>query len=278
VRRNRAWSPEARTEAADSAAGVDAPAAWRLWMAGHVPWMADACSHANRCADHGGVYLMVFAAPAARMRRARRRPIGSTPMQNLFIGLAAAASLFAASPGWAQRADAAHLVFGVDRAGDRPGLTPAQFVYANRQYCWYPNGWKGPGFYWCGYAMRRGYGWGGPAGWMGYSYRGGSYYHGGAVYHGGVYRGGTVSSGQNYVRGPNGGVAHGGHVNGAYGGSARGGAAYGPHGGAARGGAVNGPNGGRAAAGAVTGPGGHSASGARVTGPHGESRTVVRGH
>ena len=27
----------------------------------------------------------------------------------------------------------------------------AQFVWGGRQYCWYDNGWRGPGFYWCGY-------------------------------------------------------------------------------------------------------------------------------
>lgn len=28
-----------------------------------------------------------------------------------------------------------------------------------------PRGWLGPGWYWCGYAWRSGYGWGGPWGW-----------------------------------------------------------------------------------------------------------------
>jgi hypothetical protein len=186
-------------------------------------------------------------------------------MQHLLIGLTAAASLLGAAQASAQAGQGGQLVLGVDRPADRPLLTPAQFVYGGRQYCWYPNGWKGPGFYWCGYAMRRGYGWGGPAGWMGYTYRGGSYYHGGVVYRGGTaYRGGAVSGSQSYVRGPNGGVAHGGQVHGAYGGSARGGSAYGPHGGSAHGGAV-------------TGPGGHTAAGARVTGPNGQTRTV-HGH
>ena len=34
-----------------------------------------------------------------------------------------------------------------------------------RRYCWYDDGWHGPGFYWCGYAWRRGLGWGGGLGW-----------------------------------------------------------------------------------------------------------------
>lgn len=129
-------------------------------------------------------------------------------MRNLLIGLAASASLLGAlqAYGQTQMTRPAQLGVRADGVGDMPRLIPAQFAYLGRQYCWYPNGWKGPGFYWCGYAGRYGYGWGGPAGWMGYTYRGGSYYHGGAVYRGG-----------GYVRGPNGAVAHGGHAYGAYG-------------------------------------------------------------
>jgi hypothetical protein len=40
-----------------------------------------------------------------------------------------------------------------------------QFVWAGRNYCWYDDGWRGPGWYWCGYAFRRGLGWGGGYGW-----------------------------------------------------------------------------------------------------------------
>src|SRR6201996_7316455 len=51
-------------------------------------------------------------------------------------------------------------------------IEQAQFVYLGRNYCWYDDGWRGPGFYWCGYAWRRGFGWGGGAGWHGW-HRGG---------------------------------------------------------------------------------------------------------
>ena len=37
------------------------------------------------------------------------------------------------------------------------------YVYGGRRYCFYPDGWRGPGYYWCGYAWRRGFGWGGYA-------------------------------------------------------------------------------------------------------------------
>ena len=42
------------------------------------------------------------------------------------------------------------------------------FVWHGRRYCWYDDGWQGPGFYWCGYAKRHGLGWGGGAGWHGW--------------------------------------------------------------------------------------------------------------
>jgi hypothetical protein len=44
----------------------------------------------------------------------------------------------------------------------------AQYIYGGRRYCFYPDGWRGPGFYWCGFNWRRGYGWGGPMGWRGW--------------------------------------------------------------------------------------------------------------
>src|SRR5258708_2822233 len=45
---------------------------------------------------------------------------------------------------------------------------PAQFIYSGRPYCWYPYGWAGPGWYWCGYGTRVGFGWGGTYGWNGW--------------------------------------------------------------------------------------------------------------
>jgi hypothetical protein len=43
-----------------------------------------------------------------------------------------------------------------------------QFSWRGRRYCWYNAGWRGGGWYWCGYNRRRGLGWGGPAGWHGW--------------------------------------------------------------------------------------------------------------
>jgi hypothetical protein len=42
------------------------------------------------------------------------------------------------------------------------------FIFGGRNYCWYPEGWRGPGWYWCGYEWSQGFGWGGPFGWHGW--------------------------------------------------------------------------------------------------------------
>jgi hypothetical protein len=74
----------------------------------------------------------------------------------------------------------------------------AQFLFGGRNYCWYDTGWRGPGWYWCGYAGRSGLGWGGGYGWNGWrgGHRGGVHvggWHGGVHFgggHGGVHFGG----------------------------------------------------------------------------------------
>ena len=43
-----------------------------------------------------------------------------------------------------------------------------QFSFGGRRYCWYDDGWQGPGWYWCGYRWRSGLGWGGGEGWQGW--------------------------------------------------------------------------------------------------------------
>jgi len=41
-------------------------------------------------------------------------------------------------------------------------------VFGGRRYCWDRGGWRGAGWYWCGYGARRGMGWGGGMGWHGW--------------------------------------------------------------------------------------------------------------
>ena len=72
---------------------------------------------------------------------------------------------------WAGTASAAPIgpSSGLKAVIDGATLTEqAQFIWGGRNYCWYVDGWHGPGWYWCGYAFRSGYGWGGGHGWRGW--------------------------------------------------------------------------------------------------------------
>src|SRR5215472_3691824 len=58
---------------------------------------------------------------------------------------------------------------GLREAADELPLTEeVQFTWRGQRYCWYNAGWRGPGWYRCGFQRRRGIGWGGPAGWHGW--------------------------------------------------------------------------------------------------------------
>src|SRR6202034_1127262 len=88
-------------------------------------------------------------------------------LRKLIIGLALASAV--ALP----LADTAEAAIGDGIAASQIAsqLLPvekAQFVFGGRQYCWYDDGWQGPGWYWCGYAYRTGFGWGGGYGWNGW--------------------------------------------------------------------------------------------------------------
>jgi hypothetical protein len=54
-----------------------------------------------------------------------------------------------------------------------PSKAEAQvFVYEGARYCFYFDGWHGPGWYRCGYRLRTGLGWGGEYGWHGWRHAG----------------------------------------------------------------------------------------------------------
>jgi hypothetical protein len=103
-------------------------------------------------------------------------------------------------------------------AANASAIIKTQFyIFGGRHYCFYIDGWRGPGWYWCGYAQRRGFGWGGPRGWHGWG--GGGYRGGrggrpmmrggmghGSMGHGGMGRGGIGHGGMGH-----GGGGHGGH-------------------------------------------------------------------
>lgn len=75
---------------------------------------------------------------------------------------------------FAFKADAMPLGAGIGHAADGlSAVEQSQYSYGGRRYCWYPDGWRGPGFYWCGYNLRQGFGWGGPVGWRGWHHGGG---------------------------------------------------------------------------------------------------------
>lgn len=83
-------------------------------------------------------------------------------LRNMIIGAAAlAASGASAMPDPAADVGAAppaRLIVGVYTPAAPVSLTRAEFPFG----CWYPRGWHGPGYYWCGY--RQG-GWGGHHPW-----------------------------------------------------------------------------------------------------------------
>src|SRR5262249_21223639 len=54
-------------------------------------------------------------------------------------------------------------------AGDVALAEPAQFIHRGKLYCWYPYGWAGAGWYWCGYGHSAGGGWGGGCGLKGWA-------------------------------------------------------------------------------------------------------------
>ena len=53
-------------------------------------------------------------------------------------------------------------------ADELAAVETVAFIWRGRRYCWYDAGWRGPGWYRCGYHWRRGFGWGGPVGWHGW--------------------------------------------------------------------------------------------------------------
>lgn len=50
-------------------------------------------------------------------------------------------------------------------------LENVDYVWRGKRYCFYDDGWHGPGWYRCGYRHREGFGWGGERGWQGWERR-----------------------------------------------------------------------------------------------------------
>jgi hypothetical protein len=157
-------------------------------------------------------------------------------MHKLLTTIAAAAACVAAGSA-IDRADA--MPFG-DSSGVRAGLQgidiarTVQYAWGGQDYCWYDDGWNGPGWYWCGQYLSPGIGWGGGYGWHGW--RGGR--AGGVVVRGGRGVGGVAVRGGRgvAVRGGGGGRVGGARVGGGGGARMGGGGGRGGGGGGGRGG------------------------------------------
>jgi hypothetical protein len=115
-------------------------------------------------------------------------------MRRFLTGLATLAAVTAGVTMMSARSDAAGLPGSraLSDAADAISLTEKTQVYFwnGRRYCFYPDGWQGPGWYWCGYAWRRGFGYGGAVGWRGWGRPGGIYGRPGGGWMGGGFMGG----------------------------------------------------------------------------------------
>ena len=138
-------------------------------------------------------------------------------MRRFLITIAAATTFVAGASIMGASVGAAPIVApgAIRAATDSLKLTEnVQFFWNGYDYCWYDDGWNGPGWYRCGMYLQSGIGWGGGYGW--HNWRGG-------------HRGGRGGGG----RGGGGGHGGGGHGGGGHGGGGHGG---GGHGGGGHGG------------------------------------------
>jgi hypothetical protein len=97
-------------------------------------------------------------------------------MRNFMLAGVAIVAVATGSLGMNSRVDAAPVGDLKAATADISTLEKAQFLFGGHRHCWYPDGWHGPGWYWCGYRTRVGFGWGGPEGWQGW-HRGGAWGH-----------------------------------------------------------------------------------------------------
>jgi hypothetical protein len=92
-----------------------------------------------------------------------------------FVIITAAATVFVAgAPIMGASVGAAAIVApeAIRAAADSLNMVESvQFFWGGHNYCWYDDGWNGPGWYWCDYGGRVGLGWGGGYGW--HHWRGG---------------------------------------------------------------------------------------------------------
>jgi hypothetical protein len=129
-------------------------------------------------------------------------------MKRIVLTIAAAIGLVATGA-VADRANAMPLGGVSDAADELNVVDQVQYVWGGRRYCWYDDGWNGPGWYWCGRYLVPGLGWGGGVGWRGWG-RGGGFRGGGRGGFRGGGRGGFRGGGGGGFRGGGGGFRGGG--------------------------------------------------------------------
>ena len=148
-----------------------------------------------------------------------------------FTSILSAAALFAAAatPFLPSQASALPILQPGAIADASLPVEKAGYFYGGRDYCFYPNGWRGPGFYLCGFPYRRGFffapgffhGRGG-YGRGGFGHGGGGFGHGGGGFGHGGFGGGHMGGGH-----MGGGHMGGGHMGGGHGGGGHGGGGHG---------------------------------------------------
>ena len=97
-------------------------------------------------------------------------------LRNLVVALAATAAMVGGNAGATTMSAPAAMRAAADSLNM---VENVQFFWTGHNYCWYDDGWNGPGWYWCDMYLQPGIGWGGGYGW--HSWRGGhphSYYQG----------------------------------------------------------------------------------------------------
>jgi hypothetical protein len=93
-------------------------------------------------------------------------------MRKFVLALGTASALLAGVTSGDVRAAPASTSGGFQSVLGEIGLVEnVQYLYGGRRHCWYDDGWHGPGWYWCGYRLRQGLGWGGERGWNGWERR-----------------------------------------------------------------------------------------------------------
>jgi hypothetical protein len=87
----------------------------------------------------------------------------------LYVGAAAVALAMSSSSG---NAMSVNIGAGLKPALDATDMIQktAVFIVEGYRYCFYFDGWHGPGWYRCGFAWRRNLGWGGEYGWQSWTY------------------------------------------------------------------------------------------------------------